>query len=89
MAPRVWNSIFLTVLCIISVLFSPASFAFSQKILDQILKQNPNTLILGLMTFSAVFVFLLFFVIIIKIQQILKLACCMSIWLVRSSLLIE
>jgi epidermal growth factor receptor substrate 15 len=69
MAPRVWNSIFLTVLCIISVLFSPASFAFSQKILDQILKQNPNTLILGLMTFSAVFVFLLFFVIIIKIQQ--------------------
>jgi epidermal growth factor receptor substrate 15 len=68
MTPRVWNSMFLMVLCIISVLVSPACFAFSQKVLDQILEQSPDSMKIGLMALVAVFVFLLLFVIFTKIQ---------------------
>ena len=68
MASRVWNTMFLKVLCIISVLVSPASYAFSQKVLDQILVQSPETMKIGLMAIVGVFVFLLMFVIIIKVQ---------------------
>ena len=68
MAPRVRNGLFLKVLCIISVLVSPVSYAFSQKIVDQILKQSPDTIKIGLMVFVAMFVFLLLLVIIIKVQ---------------------
>jgi epidermal growth factor receptor substrate 15 len=68
MTPRVWNSMFLKVLCIISVLVSPGCFAFSQKVLDLILEQSPDTMKIGLMALAAVFVFLLLFVIFIKLQ---------------------
>jgi len=68
MAPRVWNSMFLNVLCFISVLVSPGCFAFSQKVLDQILEQSPDTMKIGLLALAAVFVFLLLFVISFKIQ---------------------
>jgi epidermal growth factor receptor substrate 15 len=68
MTPRVWNSMLLKVLCIISVLVSPACFAFSQIVLDQILEQSPNTMKIGLMAIATVFVFLLLLVIFIKIQ---------------------
>ena len=64
MAPRVWNSMFLKVLCIISGLVSPASFAFSQKILEQ----SPDTIKIGLMAFAAVLVFFIFLIIIFKVQ---------------------
>jgi epidermal growth factor receptor substrate 15 len=59
---------FLTVLCFISVLVSPACFAFSQKVLDQILEQSPDTLKVGLMVLAAVLVLLLLFGIFTKIQ---------------------
>ncbi|MFT4732913.1 MAG: epidermal growth factor receptor substrate 15, partial [Gammaproteobacteria bacterium] len=68
MTSRVWNSLLLKVLCIISVLVSPACFAFSQIVFDQILEQSPDTMKIGLMALAAVFVFLLLLVIFIKIQ---------------------
>jgi len=68
MTPSVWNSIFLKVLCIISIFVSPMSFAFSQKVLDQILEQSPDSMKIGLMALAAVFVFLLLLAIIFKVQ---------------------
>jgi epidermal growth factor receptor substrate 15 len=72
MVPRIWNTIILNILCIIFLLVSPASFAYSQKvpeqILEQILQQSPDTMKIGLMVFTGLFVFLLLLVIIIKIQ---------------------
>jgi epidermal growth factor receptor substrate 15 len=68
MAPRVWNSIFLRVLCTISALFSSASFAFTQKILNQILEQSPDTLKVGLLSFTGAFVLLLMLVILFKVK---------------------
>jgi len=59
---------FLKALCIISVLVSPRSFAFSQKVLDQILEQNPDTMKIGLIAITAVLAFLLLLIIIFKIQ---------------------
>jgi epidermal growth factor receptor substrate 15 len=55
---------FLKVLCIISVFISPASFAFSQKILEQ----SPGTLNVGLVVVAIVVVLLFLFVIILKVQ---------------------
>jgi len=68
MTPRVWNRLFLKVLCIVSVFVSPVCFAFSQKVLDQILEQSPDTMKIELMALAAVFVLLLLFVIFTKIQ---------------------
>lgn len=68
MTPRVWNRLFLRVLCFISVLVSPVCFAFSQTVLDQILEQSPDTMKIGLMALVAVLVFLLLLVIFTKIQ---------------------
>ncbi len=44
------------------------SFAFSQKVLDQILEQSPDSMKIGLMALAAVFVFLLLLAIIFKVQ---------------------
>jgi epidermal growth factor receptor substrate 15 len=44
------------------------SFAFSQKVLDQILEQSPDSMKIGLMALGAVFVFLLLLAIIFKVQ---------------------
>ena len=68
MTPRVWNRLFLRVLCFISVLVSPVCFAFSQTVLDQILEQSPDTLKIGLIALAAVLAFLLLLVIFTKIQ---------------------
>ena len=72
MAPRVWNSVFLRVLCIISALVSHACFAFSQKALDQILKLSSElsseTIKFGLIALTVVSILLLICVIVIKIQ---------------------
>jgi epidermal growth factor receptor substrate 15 len=68
MAPRVWNSVFSKISCIILIVFSPASFAFSQKVLEQILEQSPGNIKIGLMVFTGLFVFLLLLIMIIKIQ---------------------
>ena len=68
MTPRVWNRLFLRVLCFISVLVSPVCFAFSQTVLDQILEQSPDTMKIGLMALVAVLVFLLLLIIFTKIQ---------------------
>jgi epidermal growth factor receptor substrate 15 len=70
MTHRVWNTIFFKVLCAISVLVSPVSFAYTQKVLDQIMMQSPEIMKIGLMAIVGVFVFLLLLVIIIKIQLI-------------------
>jgi epidermal growth factor receptor substrate 15 len=64
MAPRVWNSMFLKVLCIILLLVSPATFAFSQKVLEQ----SPVTIKIGLMVCAAVLVFFIFLIILFKVQ---------------------
>jgi epidermal growth factor receptor substrate 15 len=68
MAPRVWNIMFLRVLCIISLLVSPTCFAFSQKVLVQILELSSETIKIGLIALTVVIVLLLMFVIIIKVQ---------------------
>jgi len=68
MTPRVWNSLFLSVFCFISVLVSPVCFAFRQTVLDQILEQSPDSMKIGLMALATVLVFLLLLVIFIKIQ---------------------
>ncbi|WP_339724328.1 PAS domain S-box protein [uncultured Paraglaciecola sp.] len=61
---RVWNSLFLKVLCIVLVLVSPASFAISQKVLEQ----SPGTIKVGLMALAIVVALLCVLVIVFKIQ---------------------
>jgi epidermal growth factor receptor substrate 15 len=68
MALRVGNSIFINVVWIILAVFSPGSFAFSQKVIGQILAQNPEDIKMGLMLFTSLFVFLLLLITITKIQ---------------------
>ena len=68
MAPRIGNRIFLNFLCTILIVLSPASFAFSQKVIDQILEQNPDNIKMGLIIFTGVFVFLLLLVVIVNFQ---------------------
>jgi epidermal growth factor receptor substrate 15 len=64
MDTRVWNSMFLKVLYVISVLISPASFAFSQKVLEQ----SPGTIKVGLIALATVVVLLILYAILLKIQ---------------------
>ncbi|GAC19298.1 PAS domain-containing protein [Paraglaciecola arctica] len=64
MARRVWNSMFLKVLCIFFGFVSPASFALSQKVLEQ----SPDTIKIGLVAFAVVLVLLLLLAIIFKVQ---------------------
>lgn len=61
---RVWNSMFLKVLWVISIVISPASFAFSQKVLEQ----SPGTIKVGLVVFASVIVLLVIFAILLKFQ---------------------
>jgi epidermal growth factor receptor substrate 15 len=68
MTPRVWNIMFLRVLCIISLLVSPVCFAFSQKVLEQILELSSEAIKIGLIALAVVSILLLMFVIVLKIQ---------------------
>ena len=68
MALRVCKRFFYKVLCITSVLISPSSFAFSQKIPEQILQQSPDSIKFGLVAIAAVLGFLLLLVIFFKLQ---------------------
>ena len=64
MDSRVWNSMFLKVLCVILVLISPESFAFSQKVLEQ----SPENIKVGLVTVAIVVALLMLLAMILKIQ---------------------
>lgn len=68
MPVRVWKSLCIRAFGLMAVLFSLPSFAFSQKVLEQILEQDPDTQKLALLVVVGILAFLCLYILIVKIQ---------------------